>query len=90
MLKPEGRLAVVSFHSIEDRIVKNFFLNCYNNISWSRHLPEPPQKEPSLEILTKKPILPSKKEIKLNNRSRSAKLRIAKRTTFTSSFGEVK
>ena len=41
-------------------------------------------------ILTKKPILPSKKEIDLNNRSRSAKLRVAKRTYYTSSFGEIK
>ena len=90
VLRPEGKLVVVSFHSIEDRIVKNFFLNCLNNKSLSRHLPEPPQKEPSLEILTKKPILPSKKEINLNNRSRSAKLRVAKRTSFTSSFGEKK
>ncbi len=90
VLKPEGRLAVVSFHSIEDRIVKNFFLDCLNNKSWSRYLPEPPQKKPSLEILTKKPILPSTKEINLNNRSRSAKLRIAKRTAYTSSFGEIK
>ena len=90
VLRPEGKLVVVSFHSIEDRIVKNFFLNCLNNKSLSRHLPEPPHKEPSLEILTKKPILPSKKEINLNNRSRSAKLRVAKRTYYTSSFGEIK
>ncbi len=90
VLRPEGKLVVVSFHSIEDRIVKNFFLNCLNNKSLSRHLPELPQKEPSLEILTKKPILPSKKEINFNNRSRSAKLRVAKRTSYTSSFGEIK
>ena len=90
VLRPEGKLVVVSFHSIEDRIVKNFFLNCLNNKSLSRHLPEPPRKEPSLEILTKKPILPSKKEINLNNRSRSAKLRVAKRTSYASSFGEIK
>ena len=89
LLRPEGRLVVVSFHSIEDRIVKNFFLKCLNNKSLSRHLPEFPKKEPSLEILTKKPILPSAKEIKFNKRSRSAKLRIAKRTTFASSFGEI-
>ncbi len=89
VLKPNGRLAVVSFHSIEDRIVKNFFLDCLNDKSASRHLPEPPKKEPSLEILTKKPILPSTKEIKSNKRSRSAKLRVAKRTSFASNFGEI-
>ena len=89
VLKPGGRLAVVSFHSIEDRIVKKFFLKCLKNISYSRHLPELPKKEPSLEILTKKPILPSTKEINFNKRSRSAKLRIAKRTNFVSTFGEI-
>ena len=89
VLRPEGRLVVVSFHSIEDRIVKKFFLKCLNNKSLSRYLPELPKKEPSLEILTKKPILPSTKEINFNKRSRSAKLRIAKRTNFASTFGEV-
>ena len=89
LLRPEGRLVVVSFHSIEDRIVKKFFYKCLQNKSSSRYLPEPPKKNPSLEILTKKPILPSQKEISLNRRSRSAKLRIAKRTHFSSTFGEI-
>ena len=89
VLRPEGRLAVVSFHSIEDRIVKNFFLKCLQNIPYSRYLPELPKKKPSLEILTKKPILPSPTEVNFNKRSRSAKLRIAKRTNFPSSFGEI-
>ena len=88
-LRPEGRLVVVSFHSIEDKIVKNFFYKCLQNKSLSRHLPDLPKKDPSLEILTKKPILPSAKEIYKNKRSRSAKLRIAKRTHFSSSFGEI-
>ena len=89
VLRPEGRLVVVSFHSIEDKIVKNFFYSCLRKNSLSRHLPELPKKSPSLEILTKKPILPSEKEICINKRSRSAKLRIAKRTHFSSTFGEI-
>ena len=88
VLRPEGRLVVVSFHSIEDKIVKNFFNKCLRKKSLSRHLPEHPKENPSLEILTKKPILPSAKEIYINKRSRSAKLRIAKRTRFSSIFGE--
>ena len=89
VLRPEGRLVVVSFHSIEDKIVKNFFYKCLRNKSSSRHLPEHPKENPSLEILTKKPILPSAKEIYINKRSRSAKLRVAKRTHFSSIFGEL-
>ena len=89
ILRPEGKLVVVSFHSIEDKIVKNFFYKCMRNKSISRHLPEVPKINPSLEILTKKPILPSAKEIYANKRSRSAKLRIAKRTHFSSVFGEI-
>ena len=75
--------------SIEDKIVKNFFNKCVRNSPSSRHLPEPPKKNPSLEIITKKPILPSAQEIYINKRSRSAKLRIAKRTHFSSTFGEI-
>ena len=89
VLRPEGRLAVVSFHSIEYKIVKNFFNKCVRNRPSSRYLPEPPKKNPSLEIITKKPILPSAQEIYINKRSRSAKLRIAKRTHFSSTFGEI-
>ena len=89
ILRPGGRLVVVSFHSIEDKIVKNFFFKCSQNKSLSRHLPDLPTKNPSLKILTKKPTLPSAKEIFINKRSRSAKLRIAKRTHFSSTFGEI-
>ena len=89
VLRPEGRLAVVSFHSIEDKIVKNFFNRCLRNKPSSRYLPDLPKKNPSLEILTKKPILPSLNEVSFNKRSRSAKLRIAKRTDYPSTFGEM-
>jgi 16S rRNA (cytosine1402-N4)-methyltransferase len=63
ILKPGGRLVVISFHSLEDKIVKNFFKENF--------------KKGCLKILTKKPIRPSKEEIKTNPRSRSAKLRAA-------------
>ena len=65
ILKPGGRLGVISFHSLEDRIVKNFFRNKAN--------------EGRVEILTKKPIVASEEELKENPRSRSAKLRICKK-----------
>ncbi|MFH1375487.1 MAG: 16S rRNA (cytosine(1402)-N(4))-methyltransferase RsmH [Patescibacteria group bacterium] len=64
-LKSTGRMAVISFHSLEDRINKNFF---------REHA-----KAGVLEVLTKKPIIPSSKEIDENQRSRSAKLRAARK-----------
>ena len=90
MLKPEGILAAVSFHSIEDRIIKKFFLKCAKKENYSRHRPETFKNDNTLEIITKKPILPSEAEIKNNHRSRSAKLRVAKRTISPSYFGENK
>lgn len=66
ILEPGGRLAVISFHSIEDRIVKNFFRGL--------------AKEGGAEILTKKPVVPTWEEIKSNPRARSAKLRAIKKT----------
>ncbi len=77
MLAPGGRLAVITFHSLEDRMVKNFMKagnvegeldkDFYGNITrpW--------------ELITKKPIEPSEAELKVNNRARSSKLRIAKK-----------
>lgn len=80
VLKPGGRLAVVSFHSLEDRIVKNFFSERGKAGHGSRHLPEVTSALPSFTILTKRPIVPGDAEIAANPRARSAKLRAAERT----------
>lgn len=65
VLKPKGRVLVISFHSGEDRIVKQFFRD--------------KEKKRELKIINKKPIQPSEEEIKINPRSRSAKLRVAEK-----------
>jgi len=80
VLKPGGRLAVVSFHSLEDRIVKNFLIERGKAASGSRHLPEMTQAIPSFQILTKRPVTPGEAEVSANPRARSAKLRVAERT----------
>jgi 16S rRNA (cytosine1402-N4)-methyltransferase len=80
VLKPGGRLAAVSFHSLEDRIVKNFFNARGKAASGSRHLPETAQAAPSFRILTKRPVTPDEDELSANPRARSAKLRAAERT----------
>ena len=80
VLKPGGRLVVVSFHSLEDRIVKNFFAERGKAGGGSRHLPEITQAAPSFVILTKRPVKPDDAEISANPRARSAKLRAAERT----------
>jgi 16S rRNA (cytosine1402-N4)-methyltransferase len=80
VLKPGGRLAVVSFHSLEDRIVKNFLVERAKAGGGSRHLPEIAQAAPSFAILTKRPVTPDDAEIAANPRARSAKLRAAERT----------
>jgi 16S rRNA (cytosine1402-N4)-methyltransferase len=67
LLKKEGRVAVISYHSLEDRVVKNFFRDLAR------------AEKPVLKIVTKKPIVPSAKEIANNPRSRSAKLRVVEK-----------
>ncbi len=80
VLKPGGRLAVVSFHSLEDRIVKNFLNARAKANAGSRHLPELAQAAPSFALLTKRPVTASETELAANPRARSAKLRAAERT----------
>jgi 16S rRNA (cytosine1402-N4)-methyltransferase len=80
VLQPGGRLVVVSFHSLEDRIVKNFLVERAKAGGGSRHLPEVAQAAPSFHILTKRPVTADEGEISANPRARSAKLRAAERT----------
>ena len=87
-LTSEGVLCVVSFHSKEDKIVKNFLNVCQgkSKLFISKFLPPGENSKKSFDIVTKKPIVPTSKEIKLNYKARSAKLRIAKRTKFSPIF----
>ena len=76
LLSLGGRLAILSFHSLEDRIVKQTF--CYESGKSSFAKASDPSKA-RITLVTKKPIVPTEKEIKKNPRSRSAKLRIAEK-----------
>ena len=81
ILNPEGRIAVISYHSLEDRIVKKLFKFEEKDCICPPKLPICVcNKKSRLKILTRKPIIPSEEEIEKNNRARSAKLRIAKGT----------
>jgi 16S rRNA (cytosine1402-N4)-methyltransferase len=80
-LKPGGRLVVVAFHSLEDRIVKRFFADRSGRASGSRYLPEVNQAPEIFELVTRQAVSATEAEAELNPRARSAKLRAGIRTT---------
>jgi 16S rRNA (cytosine1402-N4)-methyltransferase len=80
ILREGGRLVVVTFHSLEDRVVKTFFNERSKEVSGSRHSPVNTGPAPTFELMTRKPMIASDAEIALNPRARSAKLRAAIRT----------
>lgn len=83
VLKPGGRLVVVTFHSLEDRIVKTFLVARARAPGASRHLPEAVHTAPTFHLLTTRPLAADAAEIAANPRARSAKLRAAERTAAT-------
>jgi 16S rRNA (cytosine1402-N4)-methyltransferase len=80
VLKGGGRLVVVAFHSLEDRIVKNFLSKHSRAPAGSRHRPEVAPPPPTFRVLTRRPQTPDQAELAANPRARSAKLRAAERT----------
>jgi 16S rRNA (cytosine1402-N4)-methyltransferase len=81
LLAPGGRLAIVSFHSLEDRKVKDFLRERSEAApKASRHRPALPAAAPSFKLLTRKPVTPGGAELERNPRARSARLRAAERT----------
>ena len=81
LLKAGGRMAIVSFHSLEDRIVKTFMQEkSGKTANPSRYMPVVEKQAATLKTITKKPILPTESETKFNPRARSARLRVAEKT----------
>jgi 16S rRNA (cytosine1402-N4)-methyltransferase len=80
VLKSGGRMVVLAFHSLEDRITKSFLVERSRPSAPSRHRPAPAQLAATFRILTPRPIVPDEAEISANPRARSAKLRAAERT----------
>ena len=79
-LNPGGKIMVISYHSLEDRIVKDTFSEMENRCTCPPDLPKCIcGRQPVLKVLTSKPIIPSEEEIENNSRSRSAKLRVAQK-----------
>ncbi|MGG7618752.1 16S rRNA (cytosine(1402)-N(4))-methyltransferase RsmH [Bacillus coreaensis] len=80
LLNPGGRISVITFHSLEDRICKVIFKKASDTPDLPKGLPIIPDEfKPELKLITRKPIVPSEEELEQNNRARSAKLRIAEK-----------
>lgn len=80
LLKPEGRISVITFHSLEDRIVKTMFKEYSQPKETPPGLPVIPDEfQPILKLVKRKPIVPSETELAENNRARSAKLRVVEK-----------
>ncbi len=79
VLNPGGRAAIISFHSLEDRLVKNFFRDGRFEETPDENPFENSKVQPVLKVISKKPIIPTEAEMKINPRSRSAKLRVAEK-----------
>ena len=80
LLNKGGRISVITFHSLEDRICKSVFKKESELPPLPPGLPVIPEEfQPALKLVTRKPILPSEEELAANNRARSAKLRIAEK-----------
>ena len=80
LLKPGGRIAIITFHSLEDRIVKQTYADLASGCTCPKNFPVCVcGKKPTVKVVSKKPILPSDEELEVNSRSRSAKLRVAEK-----------
>lgn len=80
LLNPGGRISVITFHSLEDRICKSIYKEASSGPELPPGLPIiPDEYKPKLKIITRKPIVPDVSELEENNRARSAKLRIAEK-----------
>ena len=80
LLNPGGRIAIITFHSLEDRIVKQTFASLAEGCTCPKSFPVCVcGKRPEVKVISRKPILPSQKELEDNPRSRSAKLRVAEK-----------
>ncbi len=88
LLPVGGVVAIVTFHSIEDKIVKFFLKNYSENKNDSRYLPSKIEKKILFKLIDKKPIIPNNKELNLNPASRSAKLRYGVKLNNHSDFSE--